>query len=269
MDIRGVFYQPLNRDIPITSAEWQNLLEQTATIKGVTSIVVQWNQYGDETFGGQNGWLSDNLAIFQDAGFGLWLGLYSDQNYFKSVHSEQNKQNQYLSRYFVKISENYQVWQSWIIQNKILGVYIPAELSDYDFDTPMKREALNKHLIELKKIIREPIMISVYLSGKINPEQTNEWLTSIEMIGIKTMIQDGRGTQLLNDLTWSEYLQELSCEIAIIREVFTLRKGKYFSITKMKNHDFLSVLKQDSCHNSYLFSLRYLPFENNPLSLSD
>nr|WP_246335845.1 DUF4434 domain-containing protein [Vibrio marinisediminis] len=271
MNARGIFYQPLNRDSQVSTSEWQQLMKQTADITGAEDIVVQWNQYGDATFGGQNGWFTNSLEIFQQAGFGIWLGLYSDPDYFKSVHAPANIQNQYLSRYFAELFENYQVWTSWIGNNQdyIRGVYIPAELSDYDFDTITKREVLNSHLARLQKTITESMMISVYFSGKMSPEQTHQWINSIEDLGIKVMVQDGRGTQLLDNSMWQKYAQALPCKVAVIREIFIVEKGEPFSAQKMNKSDFYSIFEQSNCHDNYLFSLRYLPFEQNPLRLVD
>ena len=265
----GIFYQPLNRDASVTSLEWRNLLQQTANSYDGNAIVVQWNQYGEEKFGGQTGWFAENLATFQKEGFALWLGLYSDPHYYTSIHTEQPQQDEYLTRYFVKLVENYQAWQPWIRKNNALGVYIPAELSDYDFDTPMKRKTLNRHLTELKNNIHEPMMISVYLSGNITPEETLQWLTSIENTGIKVMVQDGRGTQLLNDSDWGEYKKNFSCEMTIIKEIFIQENHNIFNAKRMSEENFLSLVKDRGCHDIFLFSLRYVPFELNPLPLQD
>lgn len=270
--MKGVFYQPLNRDAGINAQQWQSLLHQAVTSEDLSEVIVQWNQYGEANFGGKNGWLAERLSTFDKVGLKLWLGLYSDPLYFERVHSDEATQQQYLAHYFELLLANYKNWRKWIIEHKksVKGVYVPAELSDYDFDTQQKRGTLKQHLRKVKEVIKEPVMISVYLSGNSSPESIHNWLKDISDLDIKVMVQDGRGTQLLNDATWQKYQTELPCSIAIIKEVFTMDKQTPPTFERMPSIDFTSQFNQDhGCHPLYAFSLRYFPLPDNPLKLHD
>lgn len=270
--VKGVFYQPLNRDADISEQEWQSLLQRVVSNEHLSEVVVQWVQYGDENFGGQSGWLVQRLNAFDRVGLKLWLGLYSDPHYFDRVHSDQATQRTYLTEYFELLLENYNVWRNWLSENQsfIKGVYIPAELSDFDFDTQEKRDELRLHLNQLKEAIEEPVLISVYLSGKTSPESISKWLTDISKIGINVMVQDGRGTQLFDDETWKKYQNELPCHISVIKEVFTMdtQHPTVFERISPEKLAYQFTHNQD-CHNSYAFSLRYFPIFDNPLKLRD
>lgn len=270
--MKGVFYQPLNRDAGINEQQWQSLLHQAVTNEDFFEVVVQWNQYGEEKFGGTTGWLAERLSIFDKVGLKLWLGLYSDPLYFERVHRDETTQQQYLTHYFELLLENYNIWRNWLIEHKqsVKGVYVPAELSDYDFDTQQKRDTLKQHLRGVKEVIKEPMMISVYLSGNSSPESIRHWLKDISDLDIKVMVQDGRGTQLLSDATWQKYQAELPCSIAVIKEVFTMDKQTPPAFERMPSKEVASLFNQDhGCHDWYAFSLRYLSLPDNPLKLHD
>ncbi|HHF2869613.1 TPA: DUF4434 domain-containing protein [Vibrio alginolyticus] len=270
--VKGVFYQPLNRDAGVSEQQWQSLLHQAVICEDLSEIVVQWNQYGEVNFGGQSGWLANRLVMFDKVGLKLWLGLYSDPLYFEKVHTDEAKQDKYLEHYFGLLLANYNHWRNWLIEHKqfVKGVYVPAELSDYDFNTQQKKEALKQHLRKVKEVIKEPLMISVYLSGNSSPESVHNWLKDISDLDINVLVQDGRGTQLLTDTTWQKYQQELPCSIAVIKELFSMDKQVPPSFERMSAKDFASQFNQEhGCHAWYAFSLRYFPLPDNPLRLLD
>ncbi|MBY7853692.1 DUF4434 domain-containing protein [Vibrio fluvialis] len=271
--VKGVFYQPLNRDADVNEQQWQSLLHQAVVAsEDLSEVVVQWNQYGEADFGGKSGWLAKRLSTFDQAGLKIWFGLYSDPLYFESVHSDEATQDQYLAHYFELLLANYNNWRDWLNENKrfVKGVYVPAELSDYDFDTQPKREALKQQLRKVKEAIKEPVMISVYFSGNSSLESLHNWLKDISDLDIKVMVQDGRGTQLLNDATWQKYQMELPCSIAVIKEVFIMGEQKPPTYERLSSKDFASQFNQNhECHAWYAFSLRYFPLPDNPLKLHD
>ncbi|AXN29973.1 DUF4434 domain-containing protein [Vibrio coralliilyticus] len=267
---KGIFYQPLSRDKPVSPEQWRTLLSEVERV-GIRSLVVQWNQYGEEAFGGRQGWLAARLESTIEQGSKIWLGLYADPDYFQSIHGTAQQQNRYLQSYFEELGANYQRWHSWVERHRhgVAGLYIPMELSDYDFDTKEKRKQLEYLLQQHVKQYDIPLMISVYLSGAMSPKKTQYWLQDLTGLGLKVLLQDGRGTQLLDDETWDEYAQQLGCDIGIINEIFVQQEGNGFSARKLNLDQFQAVMKQTPCHASVLFSLRYLPFESNPLKLAD
>lgn len=270
--MKGFFYQPLNRDAAINEQQWQSLLHQAVTSEGLSEVVVQWNQYGEANFGGKSGWLADRLLTFDKAGLKLWFGLYADPRYFEKVHSDDTSQRQYLVNYFELLLANYNNWRGWLNEHKrfVKGVYIPAELSDYDFDTPQKRALIKQQLHKVQEVIKEPMMISVYLSGNSSPESIKNWLSDFSDIGIKVVVQDGRGTQLLTDKTWWKYRIKFPCHVGLIKEIFAMTQN-YPPIFQRVHEEVYGArfAEYRGCHDSYAFSLRYLPISNNPLKLRD
>ncbi|WP_102405657.1 DUF4434 domain-containing protein [Vibrio sp. 10N.261.55.A7] len=266
----AVMYQPLNRDLQVTGQQWHQLAQEF-TAKGFDTLVVQWNQYGTEEFGGSSGWLAKNIELFMNEGVDIWLGLYSDPDYFRRIHTSRENQKEYLEEYLKNAHTSYKAWGHWIERHStnVKGIYLPFEISDYDFDTTEKREQLNALLSGITDTYTERLMISVYLSGQLSSEDTAKWLKSIRSQGIEVYVQDGRGTQLINDDHWADYNNEFGCNIGVIKEAF-IQTGQNPFIAKPIDKDGLLKLRlDDRCNEKILFSLRYLPIPNNPLALLD
>ncbi|PMH31056.1 hypothetical protein BCU71_13125 [Vibrio lentus] len=261
-----IFYQPLNRDSSVTEKEWKEL-SNDIQMAGLDTLVVQWNQYGVESFGGPDGWVANNLALFMNDGVDIWLGLYSDPDYFLKIHTSVEKQNVYLKQYFKKVNHAYKKWESWRIyhQSHIKGLYFPLELSDYDFDTPQKRQQLNLILRQVSDTYNESLMISVYLSGELSSDEVAQWVGSIRSLGIEVYVQDGRGTQLIADEKWKDYSSSFGCGIGLIKEIFVQTNHSPFEAIPIGKYDFEMLQKVGNCNDNVLFSLRYLPLSNNPL----
>ncbi len=267
---KAVFYQPLNRDISVTNEQWLYLVEDVKR-QGIDTVVVQWNRYGNEKFGGGHGWLSSNLTQFTEEGLTVWLGLYSDPEYFQRIHTTADEQKQYLNEYVTLLLDNYRSWNHWITNHNshVEGLYLPFEISDYDFDTPEKKAQLHTVLEALSKQYDEPLMISVYLSGQLSPQGVAKWLNQLKTLDIDIYVQDGRGTKLIEDAAWTNYSKEIVCEIGLIREAFIQTNQMPFEAKSIDVNQFSELLTEDSCHNKVLFSLRYLPSQLNPLKIKD
>ncbi|MFS1419690.1 DUF4434 domain-containing protein [Vibrio splendidus] len=265
-----MFYQPLNRDVTVTNEQWLYFVEDIKK-QGIDTVVVQWNRYGDEKFGGENGWLSSNLTQFADEGLTVWLGLYSDPEYFQRIHTTVEEQKQYLNEYVTVLLDSYRSWNHWITNHTshVEGLYLPFEISDYDFDSPAKRAQLHTVLEDLSKRYDEPLMISVYLSGQLSPKGVAQWLNQLRALDIDIYVQDGRGTQLIEDTAWANYSKEISCDIGLIREAFVQTNQTPFEAKSIEPNRLSELLTEDSCHKKVLFSLRYLPSQLNPLKLKD
>lgn len=119
--------------------------------------------------GESHGWLAQRMEALQDDNIKLWVGLYSDPNYFREIHTNATEQKVYLTEYFNKLHKSYVQWKTWlrIHSSKVQGLYLPLELSDYDFKTPEQREQLAQILKQQIKLYDEPLMISLYLSGQL------------------------------------------------------------------------------------------------------
>ncbi|WP_367989091.1 DUF4434 domain-containing protein [Vibrio sp. NTOU-M3] len=264
----GAFYQPLNQDKTLKQQDWFSIAKTMERYE-LSQVVVQWTQYGDETFGGPSGWLALNLETLVDNDIQLWLGLYSDPNYFKRIHANVEQQKQYLTRYFEELEKSYQRWKPWIEQHqpKINGLYLPLELSDYDFVTQQQRDLITNVLAQQVKKYPMPLMVTLYLAANNDPDVIRKWTKEIRQAGITLYVQDGAGTQSLSGEQRRNYLNSLSCETGLVREVFVQeQQSSQFVAKKMNKQAFLKLVTQRSCHSSILFSLRYFP-DNNPLKL--
>lgn len=265
----GIFYQPLNQDIPISTESWDDLSLQLMN-EDVNTLVVQWSSYGSETFGGTNGWLSQRIDTMLSRGINVWLGLYSDPDYFQKIHTDIDQQKEYLSQYFLIMRMNYQTWQPWISArgSQIKGVYFPLELSDYDFSTQKQREQLNQLLANEVKYYQQPIMLSLYLSGEMSPDEISDWTKQLSAMGIQVYVQDGAGTRSLKKSTRLAYLDQLEPNIGTILEIFKQNKrSTQFMANKLSYQEYREVREKNTQRDAVIFSLRYLPIAENPLQL--
>ncbi len=265
----SIFYQPLNQDRGISLQQWKEFGQEIRVI-GIKNVVIQWTQYGNETFGESHGWLAQRMEALQDDNIKLWVGLYSDPNYFREIHTNATGQKVYLTEYFNKLHKSYVQWKTWlrIHSSKVQGLYLPLELSDYDFKTPEQREQLAQILKQQVKLYDEPLMISLYLSGQLPQSQIKQWTDQLTNLGLIVYVQDGAGTQALSTDERHAYLDDLGCDVGIIREIFVQDKAaKSFKANRVSKGKFDSILNEETCHPNTMFSLRYLPSNSNPLKL--
>lgn len=196
--------------------------------------------------------------------------LYSAPNYFQAIHTDVNSQKKYLTAYFAKLYKQYQLWSPWLNQHQssILGLYLPLEISDYDFSTPEKRNQLKAILATQVSRYPQPLMVSLYLSGNLSPSEIKDWTKQLREIGLIIYVQDGAGTGALSLATRTAYNEQLSCNIGEIREIFRQDKNLgNFTASKLSLKEYTQIRTTQSCRQAMLFSLRYLPINNNPLLL--
>lgn len=264
-----LFYQPLNQDQPISKRQWTTLAH-TLRKEGMGALIVQWSQYGPETFGGPQGWLAQNLQALMQAGLPLWFGLYADPGYFREIHSDAVSQQHYLHRYFTAVHATYQQWQPWLKRHRqdIRGLYLPLELSDYDFPTAAQRAQLSQILARQVERYPYPLMISLYLAGQLTDAEIAEWVSQLTALGLRVYVQDGAGTQNLDRATRQRYLSQLPCHVGLIKEIFQQDKSsRQFQAVRLEPAASQQIRHPTSCHPRALFSLRYLPLAAQPLQL--
>ncbi|UTV26638.1 DUF4434 domain-containing protein [Photobacterium atrarenae] len=264
-----LFYQPLNQDQPVSERQWTTLAH-TLRQEGIATLIVQWSHYGPETFGGPQGWLAENLETLMQAGLPLWFGLYSDPGYFKKIHSDAGSQQHYLYQYFAAVNATYQQWQPWLNRHRhqIRGLYLPLELSDYDFPTAAQRAQLSQILARQVDRYPYPLMISLYLAGKLTDAEIAEWVSQLTAMGLRVYVQDGAGTQSLDSATRQRYLSQLPCNVGLVKEIFQQDKSsRQFQAARLEAAAYQQIRHQTSCHPRALFSMRYLPLPAQPLQL--
>jgi hypothetical protein len=265
----AVFYQPLNRDQGVSLLQWRILLAETQEL-GLNTLYIQWNQYGGADFGGHKGWLSQRIDVAANMGMSIWLGLYSDPNYFSQIQGSRLEQASYLEQYFSRLEMSLLQHPLWLNnRRKLQGVYIPIELSDYDYDTALKRAQVSEKLAEFSQLSNIPVAISMYLTGKTPVADIRAWIDLLDMSNIKVLLQDGRGTQLMSDERWNGVEKEMGCNVAVIKEVFQQNDVEPFTASRLTKEAFEAKISQRGCHEQILFSLRYLPLDSQILSLED
>ncbi|MDD1781039.1 hypothetical protein LRP49_07465 [Enterovibrio sp. ZSDZ35] len=233
--------------------------------QGVSAGVVQWTQYGDETFGGETGWLAARLNLWMKTS-PLWLGLYSDPNYFSLIDVPADEQYAYLNTLLQKNRNVLANWQPWIDANKerVLGIYLPFELSDYYFQSAVSQHQLNSVLATFVQTVDYPVAISVFINGAMDPDTFADWLVSIQKTGVKVWLQNGRGTDALSQETIQRYMDVLPCDVGIIDEIFHQESASPFKARPMtKTEKQKAQITAEACHPHLTFSFRYwrpMPF---------
>lgn len=236
----------------------------------MSTLYVQWNQYGHDNFGGYNGWLSQRIDAAASIGMSIWLGLYTDPNYFSKIHASEAEQSVYLEQYFARLEISLMQHPLWLNnRNKLKGIYVPIELSDYDYDSVQKRSQVSKKLAEFRGISDTPIAISMYLSGQTPVEDIRVWIDQLEEAGVRVLLQDGRGTRLISDSRWESFESEIECNVGLIREIFRQHDKEMFTASRLPREAVEEKMGQSGCHEQIFFSLRYLPIASQALSLAD
>ncbi|WP_407333341.1 DUF4434 domain-containing protein [Enterovibrio sp. 27052020O] len=263
-----VYYQPLNMDKQLTDREWAANLDSLRGI-GIESGVIQWVQYGDETFGETNGWLAQRMQMWTQRS-PVWLGLYADPEYFSRIDQPANQQAKYLDMLLDKNAKTLSAWQTWVSANtnNVQGYYLPMELSDYYFRTPASQQVLKQQLTHFTSKLDKPLAISVFASGTLSPSAFNKWLISLTQTGVHIWLQDGQGTQALPIKTRQAYFNVLACDVGVISELFIQTSVSPFHARPMTNEERSTAnLSIKPCHQKLSFSLRYLRPIPHPLPL--
>lgn len=267
----GVMYQPLNRDADLSASGWRYVLQQVLA-RDVDFGVLQWTQYGTESFQQPYPWLTEAATLWQRE-MPLWLGLHTEPHYFSEMAKGLAAQQAFYDDYLRKVNATAAQWQLWTqqYQEQFLGWYIPLELSDAYFSTPIERQHLHRFLAQLKERLgATPTAISLFLSATLEPEEVGRWLADLQELGYEVWLQDGAGTQALSKQQRQQYYAELNCKVVLINEAFVQTSQQPFEARSARNEELQQAMaQQPDCHRRILFSLRYLPETAGLLYLSD
>ncbi|CRI56670.1 DUF4434 family protein [Pseudomonas sp. CCOS 191] len=255
-----LFYQPLNRDANITTAQWQQLWRATKAEGGKT-LIVQWSAYGDSDFGGANGWLAGSLREAQAQGLELVLGLYMDPAYYQRL---EQLDSEGLNSYFKaqlgrSLTQYQQLKANWTLP--VSGWYLPLELDDLHFRDAARRDALYAQLQAFNRQLDKPLHISAFSAGQLSPRINGAWLDQLASLGLHVWWQDGAGTGRLAPLVRQGYEQALPCRVGIVREAFrqVSQPGQPFRAEPAQ------PALSGGCHAEAVFALRYRPWAKNIL----
>lgn len=248
----ALFYQPQSRDGRLSAAQWQGLWRATRQA-GVDTLIVQWSRYGDEDFGGADGWLRASLTQAAQAGLGLVLGLQHDPQYFSRAADAEGLPF-YWQRLFAGYRQQQVALAAW--QLPVAGWYLPAELDDRSLGSPALRAAFVTQLRSFRQGQTLPLHLSAFSAGRLSPAAYADWLAGLQGPGVQLWWQDGAGTAALPAAARTRYRAALPCSVGLIHEAFrqTSAAGQPFRAEPREPQ------ADSGCHPRALFSLRYRPW---------
>lgn len=249
-----VIYQPQSRDASLSAGQWRQLWRDTVSNGGKT-LIVQWTRYGDERFGGKDGWLAASLKEAHAQGLELVLGLYLDSAYYTRIDELDTGglAAYWKSQLGDSLAQQREVRQ-WGLP--VAGWYLPMELDDLHFQMAERRDALFSQLQEFNRKLDAPLHLSAFSTGKLAPGVQAAWLGGLAGLGIKPWWQDGAGTGRLRALVRADYARALPCTVGIIHEAFRQ--------VSTEGQPFRAVPAQPAtgavCHDQAVFALNYRPW---------
>ena len=249
-----VIYQPQSRDAVLDAGQWRQLWRDTVGNGGKT-LIVQWTRYGDERFGGADGWLAASLKEAHAQGLELVLGLYLDSAYYTRIDELDTGglAAYWKSQLGDSLAQQREVRQ-WNLP--VAGWYLPMELDDLHFQAAERREALFGQLQEFNRKLDAPLHLSAFSTGKLAPGVQAAWFGKLAGLGLKLWWQDGAGTGRLPPLVRADYARSLPCEVGVIHEAFLQ--------VSSQGQPFRAVPAQPAmgagCHDQAVFALNYRPW---------
>lgn len=264
-----VFYQPQNGDTQITQDQWGEIFRRLKE-NGYRKLILQWTRYGNEQFGGPNGWLATVAKQAKAAGLLLEVGLYADPSYFQWI---QKKDTGFTIPFTQYVKETLAAADAWHPLGLADSWYLPAEFDDLNWQDPVKRQQLMQALSELASQLpplSHPPALSVFFAGYSSPDELNLWYREFQQQGWRVWIQDGSGTRHLPTNQRMMYLtQLLSCPAgkhasALVIEGFNQTSAPDQAFTAQAL-DAAALAKRNAEYTQLcpsevsVFSLRYLP----------
>ncbi|HHC4878144.1 TPA: DUF4434 family protein [Escherichia albertii] len=268
--MKGIIWQPQNRDSQVTDVQWQGLMSQLR-LQGFDTLILQWTRYGDAfTQPEQRALLFKRAAAAQQAGLKLIVGLNADPEFFMHQKQSSAALESYFNRLLAADIQQARLWSSapGVTPD---GWYISAEVDDLNWRSEAARQPLLKWLNNSRQLISDisakPIYISSFFAGNMSPDGYQHLLEQVKTTGIKIWVQDGSGVDKLTAEQRERYLQaSADCQVSsptngIVYELFVAGKGKTFEAKPKPDAEIASLLaKRSSCDKDMLyFSLRYLP----------
>lgn len=247
---KRLFYQPLNADATLSQAQWREIW-QASVANGVQTIVVQWTRFGDEDFGGADGWLARTLREADAQGLQLVLGLYYAPDYYQQLAARDDIAYYWHQQLGLSLQQQQRLSRDWRLP--VSGWYLPMELDDWNYRDSARREELQRQLVSFAGQLDQPLHLSAFSGAFLSPGVYAEWLDGLAQAGMKVWWQDGVGTGVLAPLVRLAYASALPCRIGFIREAYRQ--------TSLADQPFMAVpgrpLAWSPCHATAVFELRY------------
>jgi len=262
---RVLVYQPLNQDVSVSSAQWEQLW-RTAVGQGYERLLVQWTRHDDSDFGDVDGWLNDSLRLAEAEGLGLILGLHYDSDYYPVL--DRGDSDAYFWHHALSLGlDQVLALKEWELS--VQGWYLPFELDDWYYrQRDLQQELLVQlgHLVQLPELDGLPLHISAFAAGQLTPAQYGKWLHELSALPLTIWWQDGEGTSLLPEAAQLAYREQLLCDMGVIYEAFEQHSATSEAFSARPRTDF-ALPEVSDCHPQAVFSLRYLPWAAGVLEL--
>lgn len=209
--MNAVMYQPQLRDMSMSDAQWQTML-QRLKVQGIDTLVLQWSRYGEAFGEGESRvWLEHKAALAAENNLQLVFGLAADERFFARQKQPYAARINYLNRLRADDIAVARRWVEVLGKAKIAGWYISSELDDLNWRTPQMQQAaldwLAKTRLSLAEVADKPVAVSVFFAGNMAPDAWAKWVTMLSHSGVKVWVQDGAGTQTLPPAARELYLK--------------------------------------------------------------
>ena len=269
--MRAVFFQPQLKDMEIPEQRWPQIFASARAL-GMDTLVIQWSEYGTAFTGTrEDAWLTQRVQEAAGAQLKIVMGLYADPDMFAQLDSSNDLLEGYLLPYLEKNRRLAQRWSALLLPDQLVGWYLPLEIDDRRWRDPKALEILTHYLArevrQLSVVKDQPVYVSTFFRANISPVRYREMLTDLQRAtGIRSWVQDGRGTAPLSSNEINLYLRTLTdCKqpavAGVVYEVFKqIGPDQAFKAEALPPAQRKLALKQTApCGlETVYFSLRYL-----------
>ena len=185
--MKGIIWQPQNRDSQVTDTQWQGLMSQLR-LQGFDTLVLQWTRYGDAfTQPEQRALLFKRAAAAQQAGLKLIVGLNADPEFFMHQKQSSAALESYLNRLLAADLQQARLWSAapGVTPD---GWYISAEIDDLNWRSEAARQPLLTWLNNEQRLISDvsakPVYISSFFAGNMSPDGYRQLLEQVKATGV-------------------------------------------------------------------------------------
>ena len=276
--VKGIFYQPWQSDLTLTRLDWEQRMVRLHE-NGLDTLYLQWLKYGEIDF--LNAHLQKDglfIQVLLDAaaqqGIGIYIGLFSDPEYFHSLNLSTAELDKYLFKLREKTLHIAVKFQARYGKHPAFqGWYLPEEIDDLNWQSAPRRKLLNTHIRLLGQALKslgqkKPVAFSAFFSGALSPEAFAQFCQQLlEETDSYVLVQDGLGGRMDIPTTrrYHESLRRIVSKqdrLCWIMELFNDElpgpafKGKAVEANEF-NERFAVVHKSFMGKRLALFSLRY------------
>ena len=276
--VRGIFYQPWQSDLCLTRLDWERRMVRLRE-NGLDTLYLQWLRYGEIDF--LDAHLKKDGLFIQvlldtaaNQGIGVYVGLFSDPDFFHSLGLSTVKLDKYLFQLREKTLGLAAKFQARYGKHPAFqGWYLPEEIDDLNWQSAPRRKLLSDHMHYLGSALgslgqKKPLAFSVFFSGALSPEAFARFCGQlVKGSDCFVLVQDGLGGRM-DMATTRRYHESLSRaagnedRLCWIVELFDDElpgpafRGKAID-SKAFNERFSLVHKNFMGKRLALFSLRY------------